>query len=811
MNRHFTTSKRSDMRPLAFHGFLATDCYAQLQRFLDRNKKFLERQGTPEAAFFLAEPVFDEKLGKIDWYTKVQGTPCPVASLPADEQAAAYAKAGRCIRALKALSESSARLYNRMEASLLALAIQHPSEQDIFVFESTPVLINWGFETSLQSTAENVKSIQNNKYFYRTEPSLTPSDAPDSAEIDAADTLPSADDNVSALESAADNHEDDAMPKHDEQASWTADDAPASYAASQEDVPEPKLSADEYEGDTVPQDESPISKTAAPAAPSEPWSASAAPESHAASQEGGSEPDQHEDGDVTQHDEQASWTAVDSLSDATASADAPESWSAASDHASYAVSQEDGSEPKSTADEHEDGIVPQHDEHASWSAAAEHASYAVPSDDEPVSKSMADAPKAKAASPKDKSVTETAAAEHSSYAVPPDDEPVSKSAADAPKDKTNYLASIRQACPSWLLPLALALLLLWLILAFFDILPSPFPNSCSHRDDISESEPDTTKELQQNRPANTGRNDTIEPYQHPRVQEYAPSANGNAAPAESYQLPGVQGYAPSANSNAAPAENYQPPRVQKYAPSANGNSAPVENYQPPHVQGYAPSVGGNVAPAENYPLPGVQEQAPSADGKDDPAKNYPKPDFRGVVPFDDAAVEGSQPEGNQTHKGKVRPLSPSEMPNFGAPIVPPLEHNSSHWSRTPKGGSMQLPQDASKTKDISFLEGCWQAEANKYETPTGDNIVTEYCFRRNGTGQRTIKTRNGEICSGAARAKFSGSSIKITADNARCSSGSYFAPQKMQCTGKGSSTRCYAKERDKRGNTAQWATTLVRK
>ena len=156
MNTHFATSQRNDMRPLAFKSILATDCYAQLHEFIVKNAVFLRNRGMPDAASFLAEPMFDEATGLIDWYTVAQDTPLPLASLPPKEQTDLRAKTDRYLAALKALAESAAGKNNKMAAALLALATRHPSDQDIYVLGAAPVLINWGFDASMQVSTESI-------------------------------------------------------------------------------------------------------------------------------------------------------------------------------------------------------------------------------------------------------------------------------------------------------------------------------------------------------------------------------------------------------------------------------------------------------------------------------------------------------------------------------------------------------------------------------------------------------------------------------------------------------------------------------
>ena len=88
MDIRLATSLRNEMKPLAVQGVYAADCHAQLRALLARHASFLGDKGMPDAAQLLAEPVYDEASGTIDWYAEGTGSAVCLASFPKAEQEA---------------------------------------------------------------------------------------------------------------------------------------------------------------------------------------------------------------------------------------------------------------------------------------------------------------------------------------------------------------------------------------------------------------------------------------------------------------------------------------------------------------------------------------------------------------------------------------------------------------------------------------------------------------------------------------------------------------------------------------------------
>ena len=118
----FATTRRNDMRPLAFQGIFATNCYDQLRAYLAQNEEFLAAHGMPNAASFLAEPMHDAS-GTIDWYAEGNVEPVPFSSLGEVEQQMVMDTLNTYASALQALLAKAQG--NGMAEGLLHEALQH--------------------------------------------------------------------------------------------------------------------------------------------------------------------------------------------------------------------------------------------------------------------------------------------------------------------------------------------------------------------------------------------------------------------------------------------------------------------------------------------------------------------------------------------------------------------------------------------------------------------------------------------------------------------------------------------------------------
>ena len=144
--------------------------------------------------------------------------------------------------------------------------------------------------------------------------------------------------------------------------------------------------------------------------------------------------------------------------------------------------------------------------------------------------------------------------------------------------------------------------------------------------------------------------------------------------------------------------------------------------------------------------------------------------------------------------------------------VKPVEKPAPKPQETPKSKKnedLKIPQDAAKKKDLSFLEGCWVSETGLFSHPSGVPIVAEYCFDKKGKGRRFVRERNGQVCSGSAKAQFQGTRLEFDAPTAKCPKGGQYVPQDVKCTGSETSTQCHGNELG--GKRLKWDARFKRK
>jgi hypothetical protein len=111
------------------------------------------------------------------------------------------------------------------------------------------------------------------------------------------------------------------------------------------------------------------------------------------------------------------------------------------------------------------------------------------------------------------------------------------------------------------------------------------------------------------------------------------------------------------------------------------------------------------------------------------------------------------------------------------------------------GDELRIPDEARNSNDPSFLQGCWLSATNIYNSETGEALVAEYCFDREGRGTRTVQKENGEACTGPVQARFDDRGrLIIESGIADCDDGGGYVPQEVECSGSGDSVDCRGQE-----------------
>jgi hypothetical protein len=132
----------------------------------------------------------------------------------------------------------------------------------------------------------------------------------------------------------------------------------------------------------------------------------------------------------------------------------------------------------------------------------------------------------------------------------------------------------------------------------------------------------------------------------------------------------------------------------------------------------------------------------------------------------------------------VKPPSPRPPP---PPPPPPPEP-----ATPPEPRPLVIPDAAGRQGSVDFMEGRWRSKTGLVETRSGQPVVVDYSFDRNGNGHTTIHQKNGTVCEGPARARMEGPRLVIDElEDPRCSDGSRFNRSHVECTmGAGGQAMC---------------------
>ena len=107
------------------------------------------------------------------------------------------------------------------------------------------------------------------------------------------------------------------------------------------------------------------------------------------------------------------------------------------------------------------------------------------------------------------------------------------------------------------------------------------------------------------------------------------------------------------------------------------------------------------------------------------------------------------------------------------------------------GDELVIPEDAVKTGNLDFLEGCWQGTRPEYYSKR--TIRECFCFGKNGRGgtRRVIDPKGGRTCTGDTKARLDGrGALHVTSQGARCDDGERWGAAQMTCRGNGQKTPC---------------------
>ena len=143
--------------------------------------------------------------------------------------------------------------------------------------------------------------------------------------------------------------------------------------------------------------------------------------------------------------------------------------------------------------------------------------------------------------------------------------------------------------------------------------------------------------------------------------------------------------------------------------------------------------------------------------------------------------------------------SPREEAKPEPKPVPKPEPKPAPKPQARKGDKMEIPENAAREKDLSFLEGCWASDTGLKAVPSGKPVIVEYCFDKRGNGKRYEHVEGQESCVGPGTARFQGNRLHMESPYAQCPDGTRFIPHSIDCTGSGNTTLCNGREHDDKG------------
>ena len=139
---------------------------------------------------------------------------------------------------------------------------------------------------------------------------------------------------------------------------------------------------------------------------------------------------------------------------------------------------------------------------------------------------------------------------------------------------------------------------------------------------------------------------------------------------------------------------------------------------------------------------------------------------------------------------KSDPVKKAEAEKTPEPVKKAEVPKEEPRKQVAKGQPLRIPEEARRTGDLSFLEGCWRGYRPEYRSK---RMVTErFCFDASGKGRRTIidPTKTG-LCTTATRALInSGGVLKVQSDAGYCINGVKWNQSVMTCRGSGANTPC---------------------
>lgn len=148
----------------------------------------------------------------------------------------------------------------------------------------------------------------------------------------------------------------------------------------------------------------------------------------------------------------------------------------------------------------------------------------------------------------------------------------------------------------------------------------------------------------------------------------------------------------------------------------------------------------------------------------------------------------SEPEKKTQPKQEKKPKQ-EQKPKAKAEKKEPKQEKPAPKAKS--GQELRIPEEAIKTGNLDFLEGCWQGTRPEYYSKR--TIKECFCFGANGKNgkRRVIDPLGGRNCIGATSASLSGNgTLSVTSKGAACDDGERWGQAEMVCRNSGQRTPC---------------------
>ena len=156
-----------------------------------------------------------------------------------------------------------------------------------------------------------------------------------------------------------------------------------------------------------------------------------------------------------------------------------------------------------------------------------------------------------------------------------------------------------------------------------------------------------------------------------------------------------------------------------------------------------------------------------------------------------------EPERKPAPQPEEKPAQVEKKPAPPRPEIPkepspePKEKKPEKAETPKKGDPLRIPEEAKKTGQLDFLEGCWVGTRPEYHTK---RIITErFCFGKDGIGKRFIEDpAHAGQCVGATRALLNqGGVLRMQSEKMYCTNTpENWGGSEMTCQGEGEQTPC---------------------